>query len=861
MAEEKDVKKTEDLDEAAEQAADGASGEKDEKNKKSNLETAAEQTAAVMKETDEFSDEELSDMMDELEDENASGDYGYGSGDRIFTAEELAERESEIGTKSVQAGNYTIENEDGERLDKINGLSAEEQKEKLGGEITKGKDGKNHYSGTLGEFDYDPKEFAIGYKTIYNKDKSASTDVPVLRYIGDKTAGNDVDIPEGVKNLDYTFEGNKKLETVPKIPDSVESAHCAFMDCTGVWRASKDAKEGEQDGVVKGLAAFGAGASAGAVTGAAVTSWSGPGAFIGGGIGALVGGIGGVIWGTNTDGKGGTWSMPENLKDATYMFAGCDKLTEGFEKASEDLIATRGMYADTDDMGTDEYALKHGSDAVTDLTDSNVSQEAAEGMYTGSNEEVKDDLKETPNYSMYWDEDTGTLNNPDADPELKEEVEELSETLAAEDAANGVVETDMSIATHGLASNMTVETEHGQHKTTDPTEENVEKSGGLGDFGSLIDRGLVSFGEYKILKLVTGSTLLSAGITFAGQMIGILPKSMSPILDGIAGMVGEDSAIGKALGKVSDMLGGGEDEKKSKTEEVVTEGKDEGDETHSDLGERLESSMDSVKVSMGSGKEIETAMYNNAKSVAKDGVFLTVANQNEASSKDLAELKNLSNLEAAGLEEKCIELGGEDKKLSNEGKQTVADSFMNTMRGLAAYNNGALDAIEEKYGKDTEQSRQAQLGLEKTMRVASAPFMDAMKELNADYDFLSKENIAELEKMNLSGVTNYKDYEIGMDMAPAALTSTNELYDEDEAMYGEAGLNDDVDTSEKNAEKTDEKSESKDGKTEFSEKKPEQKSVSTKETDKSMSQADQIAQANAMFGHITGQTEETQMSY
>ena len=136
----------------------------------------------------------------------------------------------------------------------------------------------------LGDFSYDAKDFAIGYKEL------PDGQLPILKYVGDVQAdwqhsgkspaemignrpiedignawgsnaahvGNrvidtldvfgiipdspipantgysrdqQVQIPNGVKKLDYTFEGNDQIQLVPAIPASVESLHCAFKDC------------------------------------------------------------------------------------------------------------------------------------------------------------------------------------------------------------------------------------------------------------------------------------------------------------------------------------------------------------------------------------------------------------------------------------------------------------------------------------------------------------------------------------------------------------------------------------------------------------------------------------------------------
>lgn len=171
----------------------------------------------------------------------------------------------------------------------------------------------------LGDFKYDPGTWAIGYKEVPGtEDENADgklTKVPVLRYIGEleysprrsrearsatvvggaiaskgevwdggiagrimqDLTGNEIAtgpiewaqvyIPEGVKNLDYTFEGVENLQLIPEIPSTVTSMHCTFKDCKDLWEASSDFTEDD-----------------------------------------------------------GTWKWPEGLKDASYTFMGCEEL-------------------------------------------------------------------------------------------------------------------------------------------------------------------------------------------------------------------------------------------------------------------------------------------------------------------------------------------------------------------------------------------------------------------------------------------------------------------------------------------------------------------------------------------------------
>ena len=110
---------------------------------------------------------------------------------------------------------------------------------------------------------------------------------------GDQVYGGNITIPEGLKSLDYSFDGNKDLETVPKIPDSVETAHAAFKGCTKIERAAKNAKTGEHSSAGEVAAGVGTSIGGAAVAGAMACS-------VVPGAGTLVGAVAGTAVGVGS---------------------------------------------------------------------------------------------------------------------------------------------------------------------------------------------------------------------------------------------------------------------------------------------------------------------------------------------------------------------------------------------------------------------------------------------------------------------------------------------------------------------------------------------------------------------------------
>lgn len=795
----------------------------------------------------------------------------------------LKKRETTIGTKTKQsskADTISIKDKDGKRLDDVSNGKTKEVAD-LGGKITGKGGGKVKYEGDLGTFEYDSSEWALGTKTVTDAASGVSTKIPILRYIdkdnswtpGDQVYGGNITIPEGLKSLDYSFDGNKDLETVPKIPDSVETAHAAFKGCTKIERAAKNAKTGEHSSVGEVAAGVGTSIGGAAVAGAMACSVvPGAGTLVGAvagtavGIGSAAASVGGAVFASKKakdDGKGGTWEMPSGLKDATEMFSGCTNLTEAYGKAGENLQVTRGMYYNTEKLGTDETANKFGSEAVTDLTESNVSKTAAQGMYTGSNNDILPDLE--GNYSKYYDEDTDTLNRNDVSAETKKEVSEANQSLKEFDAVNGVESNDMTAQTDGLASSGTVKTKHGTKKTTDIKEQN-EKSNESDDMGNLLDRGAVSLGEFWLLKKVTGNTLIAGVATFGLQAIGILPKSMKPVLNAVTGFVGKDSTVGKALTNISDKLGNDEASSKNKTksEKHLSEAdqkqdakeKDKSDKTRSTVDERVKSDMSSVKTAASSDKalNIDKSMSANGKKIVNDGVLLTAANKG-ATDTEITDIQTMMNTSAAALEEKAQKMADSSDKLSSKDKKALSEQCMAVMNGLDAYDNSAVSEIEKKYGVNTENAKKATDGLGKVMSAATLPFIDAIKDMDSKYDFLSDKDKKALSKMEITGVTKYDDYQVG-DMAAENDKLSSVSAEEDMSMYANAGIDDDL-TSDKSKADTTKLANAKTVSHAGSGKSLVESRTQTKSNDKSMSNEDKIAKAEAKFGGISSENQMT----
>lgn len=605
-----------------------------------------------------------------------------------------------IGEKSIMnGGSYgkiTSKNKaTGERLDNIPKDKDSVKSEALGGTISRTKTSYDtpegsfsvnaiHYKGALGEFDYDPTQFELATISVGDPsdENGVTAQMPFLHYIGSQTKGGNITIPEGLKSADYMFSGNTKLETVPVLPNSLESAHCAFLNCTGLKRACRDAKEGE-------------------------------------------------TFFTNKMKDGTKWSMPANLKDTSGMFYGCTALEESFTEANDSLEDARWMYGNTPNMKN-----------YTDCTSAaRLRKEFQENMYTGSNKEnVIDKIGKSSEKNISVVANSGDTKSGIMVSELgvsAKEIKDLDsrvEKRETKKAEAGVVESDMSKYTAGQASTAKVKDSKGNTQSTvDSTEQSEKKEGsnpfasmlgGLG-FGSgtsgagMMDRAFTTFLEYKLISKLTNSKLLGLGASIGLQYAGVLPKSMAPILETVGKVVGKDTDLGKSLIGFSDTL---KHVDGSGTTSSKTGGKD-----NTDVTTDITSSAKSL--SSAKSTDITTAMKNNGVNIAKQGTLLNIAETPES---ELQVSKGISEESVKALEttmnEKAV-----NGSLDEETKTLMADSYMRMMSGLNSYDTGAKETIATEYVDDTEKQEKATRGLGKTLRTVTAPIYDSLKQMDEKY--------------------------------------------------------------------------------------------------------------------------------
>lgn len=124
-------------------------------------------------------------------------------------------------------------------------------------------------------------------------------------------------------------------------------------------------------------------------------------------------------------------------------------------------------------------------------------------------------------------------------------------------------------------------------------------------------------------------------------------------------------------------------------------------------------------------------------------------------------------------------------------KANVANAYMNVMRGISAYDTKAKETIDLKYADDPEMKEKALTGLGNMMQQTVADGYNMVGQADRIHNCLSDADRQELNNMSFTGVSlSYSDYQ---DLQQSHAYDAGS-YSPEEAMYGEAGLQDDWNT-------------------------------------------------------------------
>lgn len=321
-------------------------------------------------------------------------------------------------------------------------------------------------------------------------------------------------------------------------------------------------------------------------------------------------------------------------------------------------------------------------------------------------------------------------------------LQEVESQLALEDAdmeTYGMVSDGSNVA-NGSTASETNATQEAAAISQKETEETKDVNPVMG----LVDRGIISFGEYAIVKKLTGNKLIAAAVTIGGQVLGVLPKSISPILEGVASIVGKGSDAGKTLTSMSDKLTGKSLEQTEETEEdVKTSGQI--------LAEGMETSFS--QASTNADWDIRVAMDQNARDVVEQDVFLSVKET------DLAQVDAMAQTSGEALQGKAASMVPEGGKLSEANKDVLADQYENLLEGVEAYSKAAEEQIKVRYAGNEASLSAAQANLERTMQATAGPLMTSLQAMDEQYGLLDEAAKERLDRLEIAGMEPYSEYE------------------------------------------------------------------------------------------------------
>lgn len=646
------------------------------------------------------------------------------------------DKQKNVYLKTDLSDNATITKIENRRLDDV--LDKETREFCDGVTITGDKDKISVKSDYLGDFTYDPKQFALGYKEITEKNGTKSK-LPVLEYIaGDegeagfdfggfqhgtwRTGFSSIHIPNGLKNMDYMFANQKQLRYMPELPDSIKSAHCAFANCSEMLvpqNASTERGEG----------------------------WNIAGALVHAhyrvkfpeGLEDMSG-----MFKNNTKLKANFEKLPVNLKNGTDAFKGCEELG-GREEILGGLI------------GQDLKAPQFGTDITPYLT----SQYAKDITGDISNEKVK---QYGDNVDFYINKD-GTVNNKykdkiDAglnDKSIDKTAFDNSKSQTAlehsEDIIKGTTASEAEIASNGMRSQNKVynaDTKSFEYDETGEIGSDSKPKQSL--WQRIVIDGAVGLGGYAITKSMTGSRaaglLVGIGGTALLDYTNVLPETLSPVFKGVANMMPDGPFKDKLNGLADKFNTGGEhtvnDQKKYFTKDRVSE-------AHAE--DRL---ADSVKAMSGAGYMSEDAtkesMQNGGKAAATSGALWAAAREGE-DGKIIESVKNrVNDFTNQAYNTTLVNL---DPKTRNADAK---EYYSNLFKGLQEYNTGAVAGINS-YSKDTTKKDLASEGLNMTNRAYAASVMDSISKYEESYKtkLFDDKELSALSN-NISGIGDLKDY-------------------------------------------------------------------------------------------------------
>lgn len=627
-----------------------------------------------------------------------------------------------------------------------------------------------HYEGVLGSFDYDANEWSLGYwEAEVNGNKVR---VPILHYNNDGKSenllhmtfdgfvdGEKIKIPEGLKSLDYTF-ADTGIKTMPKIPNSVESAHCAFMDCTELERGSASSK-------------------------------------IGSGV------------------DEGKLLMPENLKDMSWMFAGCTHMQDYFADLGKNVVDGRYAFSECKSLGWDGQTIEDGK-MVTSFKMPDISRLRnanpfwLQNMFDNCDDavinKINDYVSDHGDFTSEWTDEDGNhhktydkLVDGSYDTSLEQDIS--SETSRGkilqliDKDSKGL--TGVSSDTAGLATTGVQITDSGTFADNSLwakfRQSDFEATFDKGnEFGTILNHAIPAVGTYAISKSVLNSmldgkhklasTIGAVAVAAIPQVVGY-GNTLTPVLDWTANAVGPETKAGKFLTEFSNKLKGAVTYQTAVNELNADETFETFQKSAKNYAEnqvaRLMTSenYEGEDIVIATKFDVSSDMRSNGKLLGSDANLLFIACEPEENLKNtLSDSIMKTSLEAIN-DKMDLELqgAGEDTEKISEIREKYSGYYMTMMHNIDAYDNAAKQELENRYAVDGELKAQATNGLEKVMRCTTQPLYESLYNLNKEWEdkygepFLTDKQLNDNElstrTMDITGIGTFNDYDPEKDYA------------------------------------------------------------------------------------------------
>lgn len=684
----------------------------------------------------------------------------------------------------------------------------------------------------LGEFDYDPTIYQIGYKEVVEADGSISQ-LPVLQYINDGLISNVDDvpyedgttnfqgkkqnvlqehldlsedihdnlIPDGCRVIDYTFmNGNGthgiNLQYVPKIPEGVVSAHCAFMGCDDLEIMpdydSDDYANGNVNATRDCLLPSTLENTSNMFKGCSSLN----GTFHSRKLRELTPEMQARLDEMNLDEmKPGAMfvlyetvdTLPYGVVNTIDMFSGCDGL---------DQIETDGFVSEVY-FGPKTWTVNNNQHSVTfdkAKFGGNYTPYLAPDMMRGIYDDIADSsaaARREDDTSYFKDDDRESVINDDGtinydllsqgshgnlDEDKMNQSQSAQIILDNGKVDSGHVDTSVEVSSDGQRTNNKIKDDDGNY-IYDDTGKKVSIQDYVGSSAAWWEKAAMMTVAGGVLSGVggalTGNKWAALGIGIGGTVLldkvaHVFPESLYPVVDWTAGIL-PSPAKEKVRAWAEENIPGAENyilnqEIAEKNEQIRQQNAqwdndyNLGKENYSArMTEAFGNATRHASDSLLADKDVTLYMKENAKGMVEELSFAGMAMCGEDSASCVYDtIDGTVSIAAESFQSRFA-----GKTLTEAEKAEVFDYYKTVMESLEAFSTSAVENIEFMDGSVPEKAALQMDGLGMCNRAYTSATIESLKALDSELHFMDDAKWAEIESMDVTGVNieNIRNYD------------------------------------------------------------------------------------------------------